>query len=240
MNKLIKSFFCASGLFAITTTTLLSSVMPAMAVNFNLNSVTGRWTNPVGGSNITGADTNEIRWGSGLPNSGLRFDGSAPPVTTVSLDNNFVLGEVTHFNFTVPTLSAISGTNLNIALNLNSVESTFQYNFKIDETPNQQPCPAFQQSATLCDDKISFASGLTSDSFSADGKEYTLQLLGFSRTDDGSNLISDFITEESKQNQAFLIGKITESRSVPEPTSILGLSILGVGLVTRRSLKKSK
>jgi hypothetical protein len=227
---------------ATLSASLLAISAPVMAASLNVNSVTGTWDNVVGGSSLTGVGTNEFRWGEpldGVNKSGLQFVGSAPPTFSVNTGSNFVLGALTHFNFEVfapfPT-----GVDLNVNLNVSGVAQSFKYAFTINETPNGvspvSACSAFQQSTVACDDRITFGTGVSSSSFMIDGEEYTLQLVGFSSTNDGSTPVSEFITRENQSNRAFLVGRITTPpprQAVPEPAMLLGLSMLGVYLKTR-------
>ena len=62
----------------------LCLVVPSLsfAVSVNIDSVTGAWVNPIGGTTVTGVDSNQIRWGNPATangKSGFDFDGIAPP-----------------------------------------------------------------------------------------------------------------------------------------------------------------
>ncbi|MEC4815925.1 MAG: THxN family PEP-CTERM protein [Scytonema sp. PMC 1069.18] len=226
--------------------TIVGCGIPAIAVDFRLNSITGSWENPIGSPIVTGEGTNRIEWGvavAGSFSSGLQFDSVTPPSVTVSNTSDFVLGRLTHFNY--PTENPLRSVDLNIALNLENAQPTFRYRFDIDETENNIPiddCPSFQSSITACDDKIGFsASNFTPTTFSVDGQDYTLQLVGFSSTPDGSRPISQFITEERKDNSAFLIARITtpQVERVSEPTTIAALFILSLYSLNRRRKKSS-
>ncbi|MBW4614522.1 MAG: PEP-CTERM sorting domain-containing protein [Desmonostoc vinosum HA7617-LM4] len=219
-----------------TCSVVVGNATPAVALDLTLSSVTGSWTNPVGGgSTVSGLNTNEIRWGEPFSNnlkSGLRFNGTAPPAIPITTETNFVLGRLTHLNFPIiPPI--LTGADLNIALDVGETQ-TFKYAFNVNETRNRPTCPSFQKSRTPCDDQINFTSALNSNTFSVEGQEYTLQLLGFSSTADGSNPVSDFITEERKASSAFLVGRITAVRTIPEPATVVGLSLLGLCLFNRR------
>jgi hypothetical protein len=231
---------------AISTAAVMAAVIPeaAQAGSLTVNSVQGTWGNVEGaGSTLVGNGTNEIRWGDPATQagkSGLRFDGAFPPVADVNLDENFVLGTLTHFNFPVYAPAA-TAADLTIALDLAGTIEAFDFGFTIDETPNTSgACPAFQQSGVPCDDKITFNSDFSSSTFLVGSKEYTLQLIGFSSTNDGSNPVSQFITQENLANNAFLVGRLTsppDVESTPEPGTILGLmAVIGAGVGFKRRL----
>jgi hypothetical protein len=233
MNSIKSLVFTSSATLAVL---VLGGATSASAIDFKLNSITGSWSNPSSNFNVTGIDTNEVRWGTpfGTEKSGLRFDGIAPPSVSLSNQTDFVLGQLTDFNFVVT--NPINSVDLNLALNLDGVatQPSFKYTFNIDETSNGgnvAGCPSFQQSNVPCDDRITFPSNFTPTNFSLGGQDYTLQLVGFSKTADGSSPISQFITQENISNTAYLVGRITtpsQTRRVSEPTMLFGLSAFGL------------
>ncbi|MEA5580358.1 THxN family PEP-CTERM protein [Nodularia harveyana UHCC-0300] len=228
---------------AATLSLFLGNAIPAVAADITLNSVTGSWTNPIGGTSLNGLDTNEIRWGTPAAGeqSGFRFDSAVPSSVSISTETNFLLGTLTHFNF--PTFSGtfIDAVDLDVSLDIGSTQN-FKYTFNIDETSNGlfvSSCPSFQISNTPCDDRITFGSGFTDQTFSIDGEEFTLQLAGFSSTADGLNPISSLVTEENRASTAFLVGRITtpvieRPASTPEPGALIGFSLLGLYGFNRR------
>ena len=97
MKTLAKSAISASAAVSLATLSLfVGNAIPAVAASLTLNSVTGNWTNPIGGgSTVTGVGTNDIRWGSpilGGPKSAFKFESAAPPSVTFETGTNFVLG----------------------------------------------------------------------------------------------------------------------------------------------------
>ncbi|MDB9377527.1 THxN family PEP-CTERM protein, partial [Nodularia sphaerocarpa] len=215
MKTLGKSTISTSAVVSVATLSLLlANAIPAVAANLTLNSVTGSWTNPIGGGGtVNGVGTNEIRWGTpalfASEQSGFKFDGAAPPSASISTENNFLLGTFTHFNF--PVNGGANAVDLDVSLNIGSIQN-FKYTFNIQETSNGlflSSCPSFQISNTPCDDRITFGSGFTDRTFFIDEEEYTLQLAGFSSTADSLNPISSLVTEERRASTAFLFGRIT-------------------------------
>lgn len=189
---------------------------PTFTVNpsddYALTSVTGVWTQTSGGSNITGLNTNEVRWGgsTGYGQSGLRFDGSG--VQSFNQGNSFYLGMLTHLNW--PITNAASGAKLKITLAFSkpgvSSNPEFTYDFNINETSNSSgSCPSWQQSTTPCDDKITFPNSYGSQVFTIGDIQYTLVIDGFVNAFPGGSPISEFITEEQKNNSAFLVGHLS-------------------------------
>lgn len=180
--------------------------------DYALNSVTGVWTNTSGGSNVNGLNTNEVRWGNstGYGQSGLRFDGSG--VQTFNQGNNFYLGMLTHMNW--PITNAANGATLKITLSFSKPGVTpdpeFTFDFDIDETPNSGTCPAWHTPGhPKCDDKVTFPSIYGEESFTIGDKLYTLKINGFVNAYPSGTPISEFITEEQKNNSAFLIGSLS-------------------------------
>jgi hypothetical protein len=227
----------------LTAVTLIPGV--AVSATLTATSITGSWNNVVltdgsidGGGTLVGVGTNEIRWGDPVtetPQSGFLFTSSPTPLA-IDTEVNFGLGEFTHFNFPVFPPSVVSA-NLDVNLDFGGTVQAFTYTFTNEETTNTAGgCPAFQQSAVPCDDRITFGTGFTSSTFLIGTQEYTLQLVGFVESG-GTSVVSEFITEENTANRAVLVGRITTPppvETVPEPTAIAALSIVGTFLIARR------
>lgn len=201
-----------------------SAPSPTLHYNVNddyvLTSVSGVWTDVNGGSEVTGEGTNEVRWGRSAEygkKSGLRFDGSDQQ--SFNEGSSFYLGALTHFNW--PITNASSGATLKITLHFSkpgiSPDPDFSYDFNIEETSNSYGhCLSWQQSSTPCDDKITFPSSYGEKSFTIGDKLYTLKILGFVNSYPGGSPVSQFITEEQKNNTAYLVGTLS-SVLVPAP-----------------------
>ena len=201
----------------------------AQSNDYEIASVAGVWTAVDGGSyTVSGVGTNEVRWGRGVaPNytkSGLKFDGAG----TQGFDEGdiFLLGTLTHMNWPVKTPTA-SGATLQITLAFNSPgvspDPSFSFDFEIEETTNTdklRDCPAFQQTSTPCDDRITFPSSFGTETFQIGDKSYTLEIIGFVNSFPGGTPVDSFITEEKKDNSAYLVGKLS-SVLVPEPDVML-------------------
>lgn len=178
-----------------------------------LISVSGVWTAIDGGSGHQGVGTNEIRWGTpaGAQKSGLRFTDS----TQQSFDTGetFYLGMLTHMNWPTFSGTAASGATLQIALDFDRpdiADVILPYDFDIEETPNSAgSCKAYQQTLTPCDDKVTFPNSYGTQVFTIGDIQYTLVIDGFVDAYPSGNPVSAFITEEQKENSAFLVGHLS-------------------------------
>lgn len=243
------------GVVALATATLSGGIAsPARAGLFDISNVRGTWTDVSGTEIFSGTGTGSVRWGlpaSSSGQSGLEFAASAD--ASVDVGTSFVLGRLTHVNLPTFTNTAASGASWQLSMDIDNVTQAFDYEFEIDETTNGATCPLFQISATPCDDRIIFSSALSSTTFVKENVSYTLELLGFSSSEDGLSPTSSFITEENRRSDGFLVARVTrdprseeptvtgdprpeEPISTPEPIAATGLLLVGLaGLKLRRS-----
>lgn len=206
-------------------------------------STIGTWSNAVGGNvTFTPSLENRASWGQFDPQSGLGFTGNSG---SGSFGSTLELGTLRHFNNGVGSieLTVPQALDLTVALNLaidnQAIARNFTYTLGVDETPDDlSPCP-YPSPSSSCPDAVSWQNTVSSNAFSAGGREYTLELLGFSNTPGGSP-INQFVSGERSTNQTLLYGRVVETAAVPEPTTMAGLGLAGLGLsYARRRLKKS-
>jgi hypothetical protein len=222
--------------------TVGASLVAGSAQAFTFFSV-GSWTNPVGGgvstvSTSSVGSENQIRWGIPIDTqpSGLGYTGNAG---NANFGDTILLGSLRHFNNAIAGGSGISSVdlNLNLSFGLPIPSQNFSFQLAINETPNSgaaADCPFF--STTPCSDQISWTNTTSTNTFSVDGVDYTLQLLGFS-TSPGSAPLNQFISQEGGTAQTALYGRVVRSEAVPEPTTLAGLGLAAGGLAALRRRK---
>lgn len=204
----------------IYRTDVLSGAMLSAIGQYSVTSTSGIWTAVSGGSNITGINTQEIRWGdpAGSFKSGLRFNGSS--AQSFDADVKFLIGDLTHFNWATHAGTAANGATLRITLNFSNPvitpSPTFTYGFAIEETPNTywlENCKYYnsgnQISNTPCDDIITFPNAYGDKVVTIGDIKYTLKIDGFQDTFPTGSALSKFVTEEQKDNKAYLVGHLS-------------------------------
>jgi hypothetical protein len=227
---------------AVLTTLAVFFATPARALT--LNSTNASWNNVVDGTNVNFQNDDgesQVRWGEdlGYGQSGLGFTG----ISSMSINPNtvFNLGRLRHFNYTIASGTAASTVDLALDLNFDSIGTqTFDFTFDIDETTNETPCEYPSTPGNPCADTISWEDAFSSQSFTYQSSEFNLQLMGF-RSSPNDPMISQFITQEGDISDTNLFAKVnqmSDSKSVPEPTTGIGLALLGTYLVT--SFRKRK
>lgn len=160
------------------------------------------------------------RWGKSAVNdvtkmSGLGFQGINNQV--VSANQDFYLGQLTHFNWPIQGGSAVSAVNMNVFLRFtvpgasNPTTQLFTFKMLVDETPNQAPCA--YPGTTPCSDKISFDTSFnfqTTFAIDNSGVQYTLILQGFKESNvSSSSPVDYFISNENGNSVGFLFARIT-------------------------------
>ncbi len=188
---------------------LLVSVSVCESADVDLGYTSGIWVDS--DDSPTGIGTIQICWGWGTPKSCYRFD-NAPP-QTFNFDQPFLIGTFWHFNWPISG-SPITWADLKVTLHFNnppiSPDPTFTFKFNHDETVNHHYCTDCDYSPCEvpgCPDKVTFPSAYPEETFLIGDKIYTLKIVGFEWPD--GTLVDYFITQEEKNNYAFLIGTVT-------------------------------
>jgi hypothetical protein len=234
-------------LVALLAATAISGATAAQADTITVNSTTPTWTY-VGGTSTnlftSGTGNSEIwgvQWGqsTGSGQSGLGFNPAQPPSYTATSGTLFDLGTLYHYNnpITGNTPSSITLTLATSVQNAQPASQGFAFGFTVDETPNSPPCQ-YQTNppGPACADKITFSNLDTTNAFTLGGKQYTMEIIGFSN-DGGQTLTSSFISNEGGTNSAHLYAEFVAPHSaVPEPMSLalLGSGFAAVGMLKRK------
>jgi len=165
---------------------------------------------------LTGTVAGEagVAWGNpagGSGQSALTWLGASSLAT--SYDAPFLIGRLTHRNF--PITNAIDSVQLTYNLSVSDgatqlFQSSVPVTINVDETPNTPPCP-YPSGTTPCSDRISWTVPASSSVIPASsaGGPYVLNILGFrDAADSTSPLVSDFISQENSQNDAYLFASL--------------------------------
>ena len=170
----------------------------------------------------------QVRWGdpaiSGQPISGLGFASQAP--SSVPLDHNFVIGQLTHFNF--PVFNGLTSVDLNLTVGATTpdgpVTFTLHQTIGILETPNTQFASECDQSIqpilSPCPDELQLPSGGASDTHPLGSNHtYTLTVLGYTSNPLSTTPESVLVTQENQANQGYLIASLTRNNTAPTVSS---------------------
>ncbi len=158
--------------------------------------------------------------------------------TNSGLDKPFQFASVTYTNGVNLYDSVIDSIPLNLGLTMYDTPMCFyrpsqfvqhQFDLDISATPNVSGDADADADALIL-------SGQTKHYFSAFGKQFVLEILGFS--DDGTNFCSQFVVPE---RSTLVTGMYARVMAVPEPSSLLlgGMGCLAmIGCVARKRITK--
>lgn len=218
------------------------SAVPATAASLNISIITGYWqsTDP----EVDGIGTNYISWGDPIDEypSAYEFTPNPDEGFEVVENEDFVIGEFTHYNFPIAA-PVLESAELFIEIAVAGLTDPLSavFTFSHWETLNQaSPCAdeganGVGVNDAGCADQVTAVENEDSIlSFILDGFEYTLMLSGFLYQD---QLLDEFWTAENQTNSAFLIGSFSVEELPPEvPLPAPGILLLGglAGLVLAR------
>ncbi|MEO1456021.1 MAG: THxN family PEP-CTERM protein [Pseudomonadota bacterium] len=236
------------GLACLTTVVSLSMVVPTIAAQVEVTSVTGNWTSS--DAAVTGLNTNTVEWGtpaSGSGRSGYVFDGLAPPsLGPFQPAVGVIVGEFTHNNFPIFDDGAIP-TQIELVVTVQGTISEGNQSvgfslfdtldFTHFETPNTgSPCAA--GGAQPCPDQVTLTQVNVPDvTVEFLGIAYGFNVNGF--FDANSQVVNQFLTLENAANTVNIQGVFTASPvAVPLPASVAMLlaALSGFVVLTRRRL----
>lgn len=224
----------------------LLMVPAAHAVPFE-GTALGSWVNPDGtfGYNIINLDAQSeawVLWGEPENLNQFRnriaFDGvgsSGGPGWSAEDGQAFRIGEFSFSNGLVGFDSHdLLGISLDILLQLTTPMAaalTFTFDFGLINTPNTGD-------PVLDADIVTVSNPGSPTTFSFEGLDYTLRLLGFS-SDQGATILTDFVVPERETMQAGLYAQIDlvpAAVAIPEPggLALLGIGLLGIAWMHRR------
>jgi hypothetical protein len=179
----------------------------------------------------------QVRWGDPVTsgfNSGLGFAPQAPP--TVPVGQNFVIGQLTHFNFATVAGTSLSSADLNLTVHATTpdgpVTFTLHQTIGINETPNLATPADCDQSiqpiASPCPDELILPAGGASDSVALGSNHtYTLTVLGYTANPLSTTPQSVLVTQENQANQGYLVAALSRNNTAPAAGPDSGSTVSG-------------
>ncbi|KAB8329977.1 PEP-CTERM sorting domain-containing protein [Scytonema tolypothrichoides VB-61278] len=242
--KLSSVFTAALSTFAVTLITALGFSNHAQGLTILGNS-NGIWGTPDPGSNTEpvffGVGTNTFTWGRSRPDdrennygttaNELTFTGN--PFSADDVGSLFKVGDLEYYNGKVEESTSVASVPLNLTLsftNPGTFREVFNFGFQLVNTTNLGVNPEDDADIVYIKDNFD------TRNFYFEGNEYQLNLIGFSQNG-GNTTVNKFSVFEDDRTTAGIYARITQitrSKQIPEPAGIVGLSVLGIYLVTHK------
>ncbi|MEH1846422.1 MAG: choice-of-anchor K domain-containing protein [Nostoc sp.] len=244
--KLSLIFATAISSFFVGATTGFGFSGQAHALTFSGIS-SGTWGEPTPGSIdttplYTGVGSNTFLWGdanvcppaSNAP-SGCTITGSNELILngnsfSTDINSPFKIGDLTYFNGTVLQGTSVEFVPLNINLSLRpsvGISQVFDFKLRLVNTYNEVTDSENNADFVFID------TNLSDRSFTFEGNKYTLELTGFNP--DVSQISIKAL--EGATTKTAIYAKI---KTIPEPASVAGLSLIGIYLISRKKFLKKK
>ena len=140
-------------------------------------------------------------------------------IGTISDGTLFKLGAFTHYNHPICFESAFDKVDLKVALTVTGATpptTYFTYTMNLHETSNSGVCGStceggYTPCLASCPDKVYWGNlGSTAKFKGSDGKNYTLEIMGFAACSNPATPLAQFVTQENANNVACIYAKITE------------------------------
>ncbi len=214
---------------------LLLLTAPANAAVFQ-GAGAGVFSNPAGpgGMFTAGAGTSNFSWGipTGLTASSMSYTGQS---FDVDENDNFVFGTLSYTNGSIFGGSEANAVNLNVNLNFSAPSPTthaFTFNLGLINTNNSSDP---ESSA----DYVNFDNTVPSQFFGANGKQYTLEFLGFGTlTGSGFTVQDSFRVLEDGSATVNLVGRITSTPGTVETPVPGAVWLFGTGMAALLGLRR--
>ncbi|MUG91929.1 PEP-CTERM sorting domain-containing protein [Scytonema sp. UIC 10036] len=242
--KLSSVLTTAVSTLTVGVVTVLGFSSQALGLTFfgDSRAIWGEPSNYSGSANTdphyTGVGTNTFQWGDAypeVPRYGTRANEMALKGISFTAEEGsvFKIGYLKYFNGTVPQGTNVDSVSLSLDLLFSepfTFSESFKYELDLENTTNEGDPEKDADSVIV---KNSFSDR----SFSFGGNDYLLELIGFSQ-DGGNTTVKKFRVYENQDITAGIyarITRITPPKKVPEPASLVGLSVLSIYLLSRKN-----
>ncbi|NJM72415.1 MAG: PEP-CTERM sorting domain-containing protein [Scytonema sp. RU_4_4] len=248
--KLSPVFGTVLSTLAVTFITALGFSSQAQGLTFLGNS-SGIWGTPDPGSNtdpiFSGVGTNTFTWGRPRPND--RENNYGTPANQLTFTGNsfsaddigslFKVGDLEYYNGKVEDKTSVDSVPLDLTLsfiNPGNFSEVFNFNFQLVNTTN------LGGNAEDDADIVYIKDNFGTRSFKFEGNEYQLNLSGFSQNSGNTSVNKFSVLEDSKTTAGIYarITQVTPPKQIPESGGIVGLSLLGIYLISHKKSLSAK